>query len=126
MSSSEDDIPLAARIKAKPSLPRTKGSRFQPGITLILVDTDTRANQRIGTDKSSSKTVGNHVDREVDAPATSRPPTKSPVNKSGNSDHNRVAKNKRIAISDDESDDDVPLVFQIQRIKANNRLNDLT
>jgi hypothetical protein len=66
--------------------------------------------KRIATDKVISKRVDDLVDREVDAAGTPKPHPKSLVNKAVHSD-GAATKKKRIMVSDDDSDEDVPLVY---------------
>jgi hypothetical protein len=65
--------------------------------------------KRIATENKISKRVDDLVDREVDASGTPKPHPKSVVNKAEYSE--LPTKKKRIVVSDEESDDDVPLVF---------------
>jgi hypothetical protein len=57
--------------------------------------------------------VDDLVDREVDAAGTPKPHPKSVVNKAEYSEH--ASKKKRIVVSDDESDEDAPLVIPYPR-----------
>jgi hypothetical protein len=77
---------------------------------------------RIATNKVISKRVDDLVDREVDAAGTPKPHPKSLVNKAVNSD-GKVAKKKKIMVSDDDSGDDVPLVCTRQEEDVNGRRN---
>jgi hypothetical protein len=63
--------------------------------------------KRIATAATIPKRVDVLVDREVDAAGPAKPHPKSVVNKAVNSD---AKKPKRIIMSDEDSDDDVPLV----------------
>jgi hypothetical protein len=125
MSSSEDDIPLAARGKTNPPLLNDKGTlsgSLWCGFTHSRVDADIPVKNRIATNKVIPKRVDDLVDREVDAAGTPKPHPKSLVNKAVNSD-GKVAKKKRIMVSDDDSDDDVPLVCTLQMVGINGRRN---
>jgi hypothetical protein len=66
---------------------------------------------RITTNQVISKRVDSLVDREVDTAGTPKTHPKY-ENKAMNSDG---AGKKRIAMSDDESDDDVPLVSRLEK-----------
>jgi len=115
MSSSEDDIPLAARTKTKPPLLIDKGMcpPSSPALSgLMVLEADIPVKERISTNHVISKRVDDLVNREVDAAGTPKPHPKSLVNKVVNSD-NLVPKKKRIVISDDDSDDDIPLVLTL-------------
>ena len=70
MSSSEDDIPLAARTKAKPPFLIDKGMFLKPPQEGLMLDADIPAKQRITTNQVISKRVDDLVDREVDAAGT--------------------------------------------------------
>lgn len=100
MSSSEDDIPLAARSKPKASL--NKGMSSKIHITIQ------GARNLVTKDKTISKGANGFVDGKVDASGASKRSSKPTPSKAVNSA--AATKQKRIVDSDDESDDDVPLV----------------
>jgi len=77
-----------------------------------VVDADIPVKDRIATEKKISKRVDDLVDREVDAAGTPKPHPKSVVNKAEYSE--LATKKKRIVVSDEESDDDAPLVHSTQ------------
>jgi len=79
---------------------------------LKVVDADIPVKDRIATEKKISKRVDDLVDREVDAAGTPKPHPKSVVNKAEYSE--LATKKKRIVVSDEESDDDAPLVHSTQ------------
>jgi hypothetical protein len=75
---------------------------------VLIADAGIPVKQRIATADKIPKRVDNLVDREVDAAGTPKPHPKSVVNRALNSDV-ATKKPKRIMMSDDDSDDDVPL-----------------
>ena len=75
---------------------------------MLIVGADIRMRDRITTDITISKRVDNLVDREVDAAGPPKPHPKSVLNNVINSDG--TSKKRQIVESDDDSDDDVPLV----------------
>ena len=111
MSSSEDDIPLTARSK-KPARLNDMGMFLDRERVLKVIDADIPVKDRIATEKKISKRVDDLVDREVDAAGTPKPHPKSVVNKAEYSE--LATKKKRIVVSDEESDDDAPLVHSTQ------------
>jgi hypothetical protein len=112
MSSSEDDIPLAARAQMKPPPLNVKGTTSYLA-TRLMLDSNIPVKNRPTTNQLISKSVDDLVDREVDSARTPKLNPKSTVNKSLNSDG--TSKKKRIIMSDDESEDDVPLVLESHR-----------
>src|SRR5271167_4881805 len=72
------------------------------------LDADIPVKKRIATENKISRRVDDLVDREVDAAGTPKPYPKSVVNKAEYSE--LAIKKKRIVVSDEESDDDAPLV----------------
>lgn len=72
-----------------------------------MLDADIPVKQRITANQVISKRVDDLVDRKVDAAGTGKPHPKAVNSDKG------VPKKKRIVVSDGDSDDDVPLVFEL-------------
>jgi hypothetical protein len=118
MSSSEDDIPLAARAKSKPRPPNDNGMLLSlPKVLLMRLSVNIPVKDQTSTAKVPPKRVTDIVGGQVDATGSpSKPHPRSVGNKAVKSGA-PPKKKKRIAVSDDESDDDnIPLVLELTNV----------